>query len=209
MAQAIAIEKVTWQMLKRQFGLQRAQDETFFAEWKTDLPKMDAYEKKGVERIKAAYHNMEELDLVLESSVNVAILGPLLETAGLFLPPFHLETEKPVEFSITDEQDARLKGRLDALIIKDFLWILTIESKQAGFSLRVGIAQLLAYMMAAPKAQKSVYGMITNGRSFMFIKLERSPRLVYERSKEFIIGQDSGLEQTLRILKKLSTLAFG
>ena len=38
----------------------------------------------------------------------------------------------------------------------------------------------------------------------MFLKLERSPHPTYGRSKEFVIGQDSGLEQTLKIIKRLA-----
>lgn len=204
MTQTIAIEKLTMASLKQQTNIVRAKDDAFFPEWKTDLPALDQFEQARLERIKAIYRNLEE-SAVLESSVNMTIVSPLLDATGLFLPPFSLETEKTVEIVGVDE-DTKLRGRLDVLIIKDTLWVLTIESKQAGFAPRVGIPQLLAYMLAAPKKQQSIYGLVTNGRNFVFLKLEKGSVPVYEQSQEFIIDRENDLEQTLRIIKKIASI---
>lgn len=205
MTQAISIEKLTLSDVEDQLSLQMSTDKQFFREWQIDLPELTEFEIARVERIKAVYQNMER-DIVLESSVNMAIVGPLLDAAGLFLPPFRLKTEQSVEI-IAEEQGSKLRGRIDALIVENSLWILTIESKQIGFSLIVGIPQILTYMVAAPKIQQVVYGMVTNGRNFVFVKLDRGGRLTYERSQEFIIDRSGDLEQTLRIVKKLSRIA--
>ena len=112
---------------------------------------------------------------------------------------------------MAEEGETLLKGRLDITIVKDLLWVLTIESKRAGFSLIVGIPQVLSYMMAAPTPQKTLYGMVTNGRNFVFIKLERDldggHKPIYAQSKELIIDQDDDLEQVLRILKRIGAIA--
>lgn len=205
MTQAIAIEKLTLHSLQQRFGLQQSDDNNFFLEWQTSLPALNDFEQGRLERIRAVYANLEAR-AVLESAVNIAIVGPLLDSAGLLLPPFYMETEKSVEIFAT-EQNTRLRGRLDIVIIKDLLWVLTIESKQSGFSLKPGIPQLLAYMVAAPTPQETLYGLVTNGSSFMFLKLNRHPTLIYARSKEFIIDQDAGLEQTLQVIKKLAGIA--
>ncbi len=205
MTQAIAIEKLTLHALKQKFDLQQVDDQNFFPEWQTSLPALNDFEQQRLERIKAVYDNLEDR-AVLESAVNIAIVGPLLDSAGLLLPPFYMETEKSVEI-FAAEQDTMLRGRLDILVIKDLLWVLTIESKQSGFSLKPGIPQLLAYMLAAPTPQQTLYGLVTNGRSFMFLKLNRHPNSIYARSKEFIINQDAGLEQTLQVIKKLASIA--
>ena len=205
MTQAIAIEKLTLHALKQKFDLQQSDDNRFFLEWQPPLPALSDFEKERLDRIKAVYENLEDR-AVLERAVNIAIVGPLLDSVGLFLPPFYMETEKSVEIFATEE-DTKLRGRLDILIIKDLLWVLTIESKQSGFSLKPGIPQLLAYMLAAPTAQQTLYGLVTNGSNFMFLKLSRHPNLIYARSKEFIINQDADLEQTLQVLKKLAGIA--
>lgn len=205
MTQTIAIEKLTLSAVEERFALEPSTDEQFFDEWRTGLPSLTEFEQARLERIKSIYENMER-HTVLESSVNIAIVGPLLDAAGLFLPPFHLETEKSVEIVGTDNE-TKIRGRLDTLIIREIIWVLTIESKRAGFSLKVGIPQVLTYMLAAPKTQEVAYGMVTNGRNFVFLKLKRSEPALYARSNEFIIDQDAGLEQTLKIIKRLSSSA--
>ncbi len=76
-----------------------------------------------------------------------------------------------------------------------------IESKRAEFSLKVGIPQVLGYMIAAPEPSLPLYGLVTNGSSFMFLKLVGRQ---YARSKELILDQDQGLARTLQILKALA-----
>ncbi|MEH2071604.1 MAG: hypothetical protein V7K47_26195 [Nostoc sp.] len=51
------------------------------------------------------------------------------------------------------------------------LVVVVIESKQAAFSVEVGKPQLLAYMLAISNMDKPIYGLITNGGSFIFVKL--------------------------------------
>lgn len=55
-------------------------------------------------------------------------------------------------------------------------------------------------MMAAPKSSLPLYGLVTNGSSFVFLKLLGQQ---YARSKELILGQDKGLAKTLQIMKEL------
>lgn len=207
MGRAIAIEKLTIQNLKQTFGLKRVTDANFFLEWQTSLPKLTDFERDRTAHIKAIYENFEDRS-ALENTVSLTVVSPLLDTAGLFLPPFYVETEKPVEI-FAEDKDLTMKGRLDIVIINDSMWILTIESKRAGFSLIVGIPQVLAYMLAAPTSQKTLYGMVTNGRNFVFLKLDRTSMKgpIYGQSKEFIINQDSDLEQTLKILKRLAHIS--
>jgi predicted type IV restriction endonuclease len=203
--QAIAIEKLTLQTLKQQFNLQRSAEPSFFSEWQASLPALNDFEKERIAHIQAIYTNFEERS-ALENTVSLTVVSPLLDTAGLFLPPFYLESEKSVEIFASD-QETVLRGRLDVVVIKDLIWVLTIESKRAGFSLIVGIPQVLAYMLAAPTAQKILYGMVTNGRNFVFIKLDRQGTPCYAQSQEFIISRADDLAQTLQIIKQLAAIA--
>ncbi|EDX85064.1 Type I restriction enzyme R protein N terminal domain protein [Synechococcus sp. PCC 7335] len=206
MSRAVAIEKLTMLTLKQQLGLKRSGNHQFFFEWQTSLPELTDFEKTRVAHIKAIYENFEERS-ALENTVSLTVVSPLLDTAALFLPPFYVETERSVEI-IAEDDELTLRGRLDIVIIKDSLWVLTIESKRAGFSLIVGIPQVLAYMLAAPTAQKILYGMVTNGRNFIFLKLDRSAsnEPVYEQSKEFIIDRDNDLELTLIVIRRLADI---
>lgn len=199
--QTLPIEQLTLYDLEQKFGLQEVTDRAFFSEWRGELPDISPAEQERLARVEAAYDNLERRSL-LENTVKLAIVAPLLDLAGLFLPPFYVTTEKSVE--ITAATDAlTLKGRLDVLVLKDQLWVLVIESKRAEFSLKVGIPQALGYMMAAPDSSLPLYGLVTNGSSFVFLKLAGQQ---YARSKELILDQDEGLVRTLQILKQLAEI---
>ena len=204
MVQALSIERLTIYDLEQRFGLQEVADSSFFSEWQGDLPALSSAEQERLARVEAAYANLERRSL-LENTVKLAVVAPLLDLAGLFLPPFYVTTEKSVEITaLTDE--LTLKGRLDVLVLKDQLWVLVIESKRAEFSLKVGIPQVLGYMLAAPESPLPLYGLVTNGSSFVFLKLVGRQ---YARSKELILDQDEGLAKTLQITKALADLVAG
>jgi hypothetical protein len=204
MVQTLPIERLTIYDLEQQFGLQEVADGSFFSEWQGDLPALSSAEQERLARVEAAYANLERRSL-LENTVKLAVVAPLLDLAGLFLPPFYVTTEKSVEITaLTDE--LTLKGRLDVLVLKDQLWVLVIESKRAEFSLKVGIPQVLGYMLAAPESPLPLYGLVTNGSSFVFLKLVGRQ---YARSKELILDQDEGLAKTLQITKALADIVAG
>lgn len=204
MVKTIAIDQITLYDLEQQWGLETSPDPDFFREWQEDLPSLTEVECQQLQRVEAAYNNLEKRAL-LEEIVKLAVVAPLLNLAGFFLAPFYIETEKSVEIAVAND-DSILRGRIDILVVRDRVWVLTIESKRGEFSLKVGIPQVLSYMLAAPTTQKTLYGMVTNGGSFMFLKLVRGDRLLYGRSKLFILGQDNGLEQTLQVMKHLAEI---
>ena len=105
----------------------------------------------------------------------------------------------------TDDSLA-VQGRIDILVFKDELWLLVIESKRAEFSPKVGIPQVLSYMLASPKKTSPVYGLVTNGTDFVFLKLSFQGVPRYGRSRQFILGQDHDLERVLQVLKHLADI---
>jgi hypothetical protein len=94
MVETIAIEKITLYDLEQRFKLKFVEDPTFFGEWQEDLPVLTIAEQQRLERVQAAYANLERRSL-LENTVKLAVLAPLLDLAGFFLPPFYVDTEKP------------------------------------------------------------------------------------------------------------------
>ena len=80
-----------------------------------------------------------------------------------------------------------------------------IESKRGSFSLEPAIPQALAYMMANPNSDKPVFGLVTNGSNFRFIKLTKQDTPQYALSDEFIIDRTNDLYIVLSILKRLGT----
>jgi hypothetical protein len=202
--QTIAADKITLYDLEQRFALKQTIDPSFFPEWQGDLPKLTEAEQQRLERVRAIVANLERRS-VLENTVKLAVVAPLLDLSGLFLPPFYVSTEESVEIEAID-QSVVVRGRIDILVLKEQLWVLVIESKRAEFSPKVGIPQVLSYMLATPQRHFPLYGLVTNGTDFVFLKLLFQDVPHYARSRQFVLGQDHDLERVLQILKRLAEI---
>ena len=192
------------------FHLQQVEDEQFFREWQDDLPEITDWQKQLLDQVKTGYFNLIKKPPLLEKTVNIAVVSPLLFIGQFFLSPFYLRAEKNVEISAEDEEQGIIvKGNLDTLVLKDQLWVMVIESKQAQFSIEAGLAQILAYMLGNPHPEQPCFGMITTGGSFMFVKLVKGETPQYATSDLFGIGnRKNNLYDVLRVLKRLIQLAI-
>jgi hypothetical protein len=91
------------------------------------------------------------------------------------------------------------------LVIQKQFWLLVIESKRASLSLLEAISQALVYMLGSPIVDKPVFGCVTNGEDFQFIKLVKQDKPKYALSDKFTLSrQENELYKVLQILKKLS-----
>ena len=186
MVQTIPAREITLQELAEKFGLQLVEDQQLFREWQDDLPEITEAEKQRLDRVKASYSNLMEDPPLLENTVKMVVLSPLLDLADFYLRPFRIRSEKSIEISLEDE-GIILKGQIDVLAVCNQFWVVVIESKQAAFSLEVGKSQLLTYMLANPHPDRPTYGLITNGNSFLFIKLIQGDTPQYLLSRLFYI----------------------
>ncbi|NJL91826.1 MAG: restriction endonuclease subunit R [Coleofasciculaceae cyanobacterium SM2_1_6] len=189
------------------FGLQRIREPQFFSEWQESLPELTLMEKELLDRIQASYFNLIEYPPVLENAINLTIISPILFTAGFYLPPFHVQTEKSIEIQV-DHEGQIITGRIDILILKNNIWITIIESKRPTLAIDDRLSQLLTYMLAIPNPEQPMFGLITNGLNFRFLKLVRDGSPRYATSDEFILdNQGNELYDVLKILKKLGAMA--
>ena len=92
------------------------------------------------------------------------------------------------------------------LVLNDQFWVLVIESKRAEFSLKVGIPQALTYMLATPNRDRPLYGMVTNGSNFVFLKLVQQDKSYYARSKMLDLEESNELHTVLQVLKRLADI---
>lgn len=179
----------------------------FFREWQDDLPEVTDIEKQQLDRVKASYLNLIKYPPMLENTVKMVVLAPVLDLAGFFLSPFHVKSEKSIEIAEEDEGTI-IRGQIDVLVIREQLWFMVIEAKKAAFSIEEGLAQILAYMLAAPHPQKPVFGMICTGNSFIFIKLVLGETSQYATSNLFDMrNRGNDLYKVLRVFKKLARLS--
>lgn len=206
MVQTIAAREITLRQLITQFNLQLVEDDRFFREWQDDLPEVTEAEKQRLDRVKASYANLIEYPPLLENTVKMVVLSPLLDLAGFYLPPFHIKSEKSVEVSDEDEGTI-VRGDIDILAVSEQFWVTAIESKKAAFSIDLARSQLLAYLLAAPNAGKPVYGLLSNGSSFRFIKLVIGNFPEYALSRLFdVFNPGNELYDVLKILKNIGKL---
>ncbi len=155
--------------VKAKFNLQRVEDEQFFPEWQDDLPQATDAEKQWLDRIKANFLYLAEYPMH-EEIVKMVVLSPLLSLANFYSYPFRPVAEKPVEIVFEDEAET-LRGRIDVLVLHQTLWVTVIEAKRKQLNVLEGIPQALFYMMNRPTIRKPLFGFITNGSEFVYLKL--------------------------------------
>lgn len=204
MVQVIQGKDVTLPQLVETFGLERSDDEQFFREWQEDLPELDDFEKRSLDEVKDDYLHLSQYPM-LEPIVKMVVLSPLLRLARFYRPPFYLTAEEEVRI-VSEDEGTLVRGRMDILICKPQFWIVVIEAKRGEYSLKVGIPQALAYMLAHPNPEKPAFGFVTNGGEFRFLKLTKQRTLKYGSSDLFSLERGDDLYTVVRILKRLAQL---
>ncbi|BAZ14596.1 hypothetical protein NIES4071_64400 [Calothrix sp. NIES-4071] len=177
MLQVVQASELTLHEVKTKFSLRENQDDSFFLEWQGNLPELTDTEKQTLDQHKANFLYLSEYP-VSEEVVKLVVMSPLLSIAGFYSPPFRIRTEVPVKISL-EQNNEEVRGRIDILVLQEQLWILVIESKEAGFSLKQAIPQALTYMMLTPTPERPTFGLVTNGTEFRFIKLLAQPTAEY------------------------------
>ncbi|MEQ8539590.1 MAG: type I restriction endonuclease [Coleofasciculus sp. D1-CHI-01] len=206
MVQVIQAQTLNIIDLEQKFGLTQADDDQFFSEWYENLTEISDLEKQVLDRVKSNYLSLVKHREISENMVKLVVLGPLLTWTDFYHLPFDVVDEQSMEVTVQD-QDELVRGRLDIMVLKDHLWLLVIESKNAGLSLLNGIPQALVYMAANPHPDQTVFGLVTNGSELVFIKLVQQNTPKYALSEPFsLLKRDNELYTVLSILKKLSQL---
>ncbi|KKJ00052.1 type I restriction enzyme HsdR N-terminal domain-containing protein [Prochlorothrix hollandica] len=206
MVQTLQAKNVTLNELSDRFSLELTEDEQFFQEWQIDLPEVTAAEKQRLDRVKSSFSNLLEYPSLLENTVKMVVLSPLLDLANVYQKPFHIKSEPSFQIA-TEDEGTVIRGDVDVLVLRDRLWVMVIEAKRAAVDVDEGRAQLLSYMLASPTIEKPVFGMITNGRNFLFVKLIQQPTPRYALSRLFsLVNPGNELYTVLGVLKHMVAL---
>ena len=203
MTQTIQAKTLTLHDVETKFNFQLCEDEEFFREWIDDLPEITDDKKRSLDKLKAGYMNSVKYAMI-EDTVKMVVLAPLLFLADFYLTPFHIETEKSVELTIEDE-DIIVRGSIDVLLFLQSFWVVAIEAKRSQYSVEAGLPQLLFYMLNDPSPEQVTFGLLTNGSSFRFIKVSKQDTPQYAVSKLFDIANPRNeLYEVFRILKRVA-----
>jgi Type I restriction enzyme R protein N terminus (HSDR_N) len=193
--------------IEEKLGIRLSDDRTFFLEW-LDLPAtLSNSDRDRLDCIRQNYLYQSTDGILLEETIKLVLLSPLLELAGFYQSPYKFRAEVSVEVEAIGDADEILRGRIDALVLQNRLWIVLIESKKATFDLELALPQTLAYMAANPQPEWPLFGMITNGSSYLFVKLlDRQ----YGTSDLFATRSQhrNNLYEVLEILRHFGNLAI-
>lgn len=204
---AIADDIKTFRQVEEKLGLTLSNDREFFTEWMDEQPALTEAEQARVDQVRDNYLYQVSDGFLLEETIKMVVLSPLLELAGFYQAPYKFRAEVPVEIEALGDADEILRGRIDALVLQERLWIVLIESKKTTFDLEIALPQMLAYMGASPDRAKPLYGMVMNGSSYLFVKVLENQ---YGVSDLFATRSQyrNGLYEVLRILKHLGRLTI-
>ena len=156
---------------ERKFGLSRSESRDFFTEWYDQLPVSNSSDRANLEIIWRRYIYHRSGGHLLESTVMLLLVSPLLTIAGLYDPPLRIKAEESIAIDVSDSEET-LQGRIDVLVLRDRLWIIVLESKKTMLSVWSALPQTLAYLMASPNGDRPTFAMLTNGDDIVFVKLE-------------------------------------
>lgn len=213
MVQTVGITKAITNLeeVREKFNLSLSNNSGFFTEWLEAEDPLSDSDRRSLDRFKTRYFAYVDKGKIAEGTVKIIMLSPLLELMGLCDPPFEIQAEKFVKFEIEaggGEEEPILEGYIDALVVREQVWVVLIESKRNGFSVRQALPQTLAYMMANRNSQNPIFGMIMNGEDYIFIKLDRQLG-EYALSKKFTLDnpQNNELYEVVRIVNWLVNLS--
>lgn len=148
-----------------------------------------------------------------EEVVKMSILAPLLTVSGLGSAPSVPQAEKQVEIAFPSQDSEAegeiIRGRIDLLVMYRNLWVVTIETKPQQSDVLEALPQALTYMMASSEERFPLFGLLTNGRHFMFVKLLKQEQPVYGLSELFtLFRQRNDMYQVSAVLKQLGLLVM-
>ncbi|MBD2198144.1 MULTISPECIES: type I restriction endonuclease subunit R [Calothrix] len=188
------------------FNLIQTSGLDFFTEWCENLPELSESEKAYLNRLKSRYLYYAADGAITEGTINIIMLSPLLELIGLCDPPFKIKSEELVKVEILNAgaEELILEGFIDALVVKNRFWVVLIESKRYGFSVMQALPQTLTYMMANPNREIPIFGLITNGEDYIFVKLNQQQKC-YALSNKFTLSNphQNEMYDVMRVMKQI------
>ena len=113
----------------------------FFTDLLQNAPPLSEFEKQILDRTKQHYLYLAKRPL-LEVTVKMVTLSPLLSLAGFYDPPFYTTLEESIELVSQDGAEV-VRGQIDILVLQQAIWVLVIEAKSIQYDVMVALPQAL------------------------------------------------------------------
>ena len=194
------------------FGFQRQYNDSF-----SNYLSLEPLTETEQQELKQIQHDFDRYltgGKVSEGQVKFLAVAPLLRLAGFYRYPIEIALEENIADIEVEDEDIKIKGRFDILAIskaqhtkpQTYFWILLIESKNSQVDISVGLPQLLTYSYKNLDNQKSVWGLMTDGRSYQFIYIEQGNPPIYYLLPELNLMERERSSQLLEVLKAICQL---
>lgn len=191
----------------RLLKLQKASN-ALFTDYLT-LEPLSEFEQQDLSRIRNDFERYLADGKISEGLVKFLTLAPLMRLAGFYDIPIRLTMEDVVAIAIEDE-NTRITGRIDILAVNNAqaktaptFWILVIETKNSAVDVFEGLPQLLTYAFKSLAQQSSVWGLVTNGRSYQFVHLIGGSSPTYQLTPELSLID---IEDSMRLVQVLKAI---
>ena len=207
---AITKAILTFRDVEEKLDLHRTTNLEFFLEWRDALPPPTDQEILALNRLAHRYLAYLEEGEVSEGTLNIILLSPLLDALGLCDPRYRIRGETWIEVQTQVDTEAgqiTLEGRIDALTLQDDFWLVVIEGKRGGYSVLRAVPQAIAYMAATPHPSRPMFGLVTNGYDYLFVKLE-GREFALSHNFTLLSDADSNLIRVAQVLKHLVAVSL-
>ncbi len=196
----------------RLFGFQRQYNDSF-SNYLSLEPLTEA-EQQELKQIQHDFDRYLTIGKVSEGQVKFLAVAPLLRLAGFYRYPIEILLEENIADIEVEDEDIKIKGRFDILAIskakhtkpQTYFWVLLIESKNSQIDISTGLPQLLTYSYKNLENQKSVWGLVTNGRSYQFVYIEQGNPPIYYLLPELNLMERERSSELLQVLKAICQL---
>lgn len=207
----LSAEKLSLREVHRLLGLREDPMTTYTAQ--LALAPLDAAEQQELAQITQDFKNYLGESKLSEGLVKVLTTYPLLRLAGFYRYPVELQLEEAIERITIEDEETLITGRFDILAINRAaeldgypFWVLIIEAKNSTVAVNAGIPQLLTYAYGSLSHQSCVWGLVTNGLDYQFLRLHRGAPPTYQLFPTLHLLESDRAIQLLQVLKALAIL---
>lgn len=202
----INASSLTLQEIRQQFQLQPE----FLEDLAAFLPlqNLTPTQQERLTSIRADWDRYLSAGKVSEGEVKVLILSRLLVEAGyLSREDLRVSLEEQVSEIEVEDGDRILRGRMDLLVCREQeratvpLCVLAIETKNSAIDVRAGLPQLLFYMHSFLERQAAVWGLVTNGETYLFVRLVSG---TFQLFPYLVVSSASQAERILDVLTAIA-----
>ncbi|MBW4479582.1 MAG: restriction endonuclease subunit R [Tolypothrix brevis GSE-NOS-MK-07-07A] len=198
--------------VQRLFGFQEQYADSFTP--LLSLEPLTELEEQELVQIRNDFRRYLTAGKVSEGQVKFLVVAPLMRLAGFYRYPIEILLEEDIAEIEIEDEDIKIKGRFDILAVSKakrtkantYFWILLIESKNSQVDILTGLSQLLTYAYKTLEHQESVWGLITNGRSYLFVNIKHGNPSNYYLMPELNLMEKERSNQLLQVLKAICQL---